>query len=642
MTSDHIDRATANPGATHSGPLCQKYWYASWALLAMLAVALIPAHFRFGSPVWLLPVNPFVEVIAVSLAFLCQAIVLFGALDQVKWRAVVVVGIASIVFHGMAYFLLYLRPGSAESRLYFVLAACSGMALSCAVVFFGRHIRSIVGALAFVVVVEAAIGAQASTNVSVDSSPKKEVFSTTLHRVSLTFYSVLDDPKRARVRGGGLAAIDDGTYLLVTGEGEFYQLSWGTDNALRGVHLPISAPLGGKVHAARFSDEDLTLRVTGLAIQAVGTSALLFVVHDYWNTSERCFTTRVSMLDVTLGASITPVSEWKTLFQAQPCLALSPGLDNLESGGRIAVMPDGKLLLTLGDHGMNGLNGPALAQSKDADFGKLLVVDLEGHRSVLSIGHRNPQGLYIGTGDRIWETEHGPQGGDELNLIAPGNYGWPYVTYGADYGFDTWPLMPATARDHGDFVEPVYAFLPSIGISNLIEVKGAPFDRWNGDLLIASLRAHSLFRARLRGDKVTYVEPISIGRRIRDLSQGKDGRILLWTDTGDIAVLSVDVTPPIYERCSGCHEASGGIRPLGPSLRDVLGRPIGSDSEYDYSMALDNKGGTWTEENLDAFLKDPYAFAPGTKMKLRGIADPEERATIIEFLKQYTSRAAVH
>jgi glucose/arabinose dehydrogenase len=138
------------------------------------------------------------------------------------------------------------------------------------------------------------------------------------------------------------------------------------------------------------------------------------------------------------------------------------------------------------------------AQNPDSDFGKILKIDLRtSTKSHVSIGHRNPQGLTITASGAMYATEHGPQGGDELNLIVPGkNYGWPIETYGAHYGKYDWPVQTRNAKA---FERPVLAWVPSIGVSNLIELENF-HPAWNGDLLVESLKAQSLFRLRRDGD----------------------------------------------------------------------------------------------------------------------------------------------
>jgi glucose/arabinose dehydrogenase len=174
-----------------------------------------------------------------------------------------------------------------------------------------------------------------------------------------------------------------------------------------------------------------------------------------------------------------------------------------------------------------------VAQDAAFSYGKTIAIDVaDGGSSFFTIGHRNAQGLYIDHSGHIWSTEHGPQGGDELNrLIRGGNYGWPYATYGTEYGALSWPLnKPESEWKEQRYQHPVFAWVPSIGVSNLVVVEQGLFSRWYGDLLISSLRQETIFRTRLRDGQVAYLEPIVIGSRIRDILEGHDGSIVLWTD----------------------------------------------------------------------------------------------------------------
>ena len=180
-------------------------------------------------------------------------------------------------------------------------------------------------------------------------------------------------------------------------------------------------------------------------------------------------------------------------------------------------------------------------------------------------------------------------------------------------------------------------FVTAPGISNLIQVSGKQFPRWAGDLLIASLRLQTLYRVRTRGTHVTYLEPIRIGRRIRDLAQGSDGRIVLWTDEGDLMSLSAANRLPsgeaVYRRCSGCHDAGAdGTGRVAPDLRGVVGRRVASLPGFAYSESLGSLQGVWTKDRLDAFLADPPAFAPGNRMQAGALTSSVERGLLIDYL----------
>jgi aldose sugar dehydrogenase len=170
-------------------------------------------------------------------------------------------------------------------------------------------------------------------------------------------------------------------------------------------------------------------------------------------------------------------------------------------GGRIAWLPDGTLLLSVGDRGGQS----ELAQDPAHHFGSVVHLDDQGRPAtpeprfpgdsaraeIFSIGHRNIQGLAVDAAHgRIWATEHGPRGGDELNLIvAGGNYGWPVVTLGRDYGSEA-PL--GEARSRTGMIDPVYEITPTQAPSGLALVTQARFARWQGNLLAARPRWNRL------------------------------------------------------------------------------------------------------------------------------------------------------
>lgn len=150
--------------------------------------------------------------------------------------------------------------------------------------------------------------------------------------------------------------------------------------------------------------------------------------------------------------------------------------------------------------------------------------------SIWSFGHRNAQGLTIDaeTGN-LWITEHGPQGGDELNLIEPGaNYGWPVVGYGVNYGSGE-AIHAATMRE--GMANPTHIWVPSIGASGLLMYTGDQFPEWQGDLFAGGLSGDQVARLEMDGTEVVLEETVVHGLgRIRDLAQGPDGFIYIAID----------------------------------------------------------------------------------------------------------------
>ena len=287
-------------------------------------------------------------------------------------------------------------------------------------------------------------------------------------------------------------------------------------------------------------------RVADVLAQEAGDHVWLFASHHFWKIAEeRCFVVRVSMAEGKREAFFhaSESLSWKTLFESAPCLPIktrSNPFAGHQIGGRLALLSPRDLLLTVGDQEFDGWNADRdLPQDKTASYGKTILIHPDkGTSEIYSLGHRNPQGLYVDAAHAVWLTEQGPQGGDELNVVLRGgNYGWPLATYGTDYGSLVWPLSRKQG-EHDGFVIPLFSWIPSIAVSNVIGIEKDRFPLWKGDLLIASLRTKSLWRVRVRKSHVVYVERILIGRRILNiLLEGEDGRILMWTDERSIMSL---------------------------------------------------------------------------------------------------------
>ena len=262
----------------------------------------------------------------------------------------------------------------------------------------------------------------------------------------------------------------------------------------------------------------------------------LFATHYYF-TGE-CFRFRLSATTLLQqGADVSVSPEWRTILDAEPCLSAAANL--IQAGGRMLMDSPDHLLVVIGTHNQN-----KYAQDPASHLGKLIRVEIEtGHTAVLARGLRNPQGLTRDEAGHLWETEHGPEGGDELNvLVAGGNYGWPQVTYGVEYGSKVNVPRAAEVGRHDGFIKPVFAWVPSIGISSVIVNDERWFPLWKDDLLIGSLSGtqgsgHALFRVRRDGTDVQYVERIEVGNRIRDLAQMPDRRIALLADGGRVHFL---------------------------------------------------------------------------------------------------------
>lgn len=208
-------------------------------------------------------------------------------------------------------------------------------------------------------------------------------------------------------------------------------------------------------------------------------------------------------------------------------------------GSRIAFDNDGYVYFSIGDRGNRDVNPQDLTR----DGGKIYRLNDDGtvptdnpfvnvsgaKTAVYSYGHRNPQGMAKrpSTG-QIWAHEHGPQGGDEVNLIGFGkNYGWPEITYGVNYGG-----APITdERSRAGMEQPVIHWTPSIAPCGMAFVENSQYNGWDGDLIVGSLKFNYLVRCKMEGDKIVEQQVIANGiGRVRNVEMGNDGYLYVGVE----------------------------------------------------------------------------------------------------------------
>lgn len=467
--------------------------------------------------------------------------------------------------------------------------------------------------------------------------------------------------------GGGLTSF--GTSVLVlTHEGRIFFAR----SADGGVHeLPLEPPDNGFMEYRRAAEErfaDLThdfpsFRYNDILHYRSGEHHGLAVSYTEFVDEEDCYRTAIAVLrlppDIVEPERIEEVSQgWDVLHRTRPCLPLKDTWQAIEghmAGGRLAFRPPSTIYLASGDYAWDGSYAPeVLAQDETNDYGKVLAVDLSsGAPTVVSVGHRNPQGIALDTAGRLWVAEHGPRGGDELNLIVEGaNYGWPLEALGVQYSGLPLPRAPNPGR-HDRFTRPVYAWLPSVAASSLTALRD--FDpAWDGDLLMGTLRSGNLVRIRVRGDRVLFAETIPFGPRIRYVHQHRDGRLVVFTDDHHLAFLRpadrsevarfvddfIAAQPDslgnelraAVAACQECHSLEPGFDQTAPNLFSVFGARVASTPFEGYSAALRQRGGRWSREALTDYLDDPASFAPGTTMPDPDLDDPRIVAALIDLL----------
>ena len=240
----------------------------------------------------------------------------------------------------------------------------------------------------------------------------------------------------------------------------------------------------------------------------------------------------------------TQMTSVEVLFSMRP-----KSRKNQHFGGRIVFDTRGFVYLTLGDRGDRDR-----AQKMDDHAGSVIRLHDDGRvpennpfvklKGALpekwTLGNRNIQGaaLHPQTG-KLWTHEHGPQGGDEVNLMSAGkNYGWPVVTHGANYGLGT---KIGEGQTKAGMAQALKIWVPSIAPSGMAFVNSQEFPEWSGNLLVGSLRAQTLVRLELDGDAVVGEERLLVGQigRIRDVRVAEDGLIYLLTDAPNGALFQL-------------------------------------------------------------------------------------------------------
>ena len=282
---------------------------------------------------------------------------------------------------------------------------------------------------------------------------------------------------------------------------------------------------------------------------------VLLVSSLNYNEDQDCYDMSLYLSQI-ISEDPMEVSIWKKIFSSEKCLSITltkkPNFAAASAGGRIVKLDDENILLSIGDFYADGVNGPMLSQDLNNDYGKIIKININNQKhEIFSYGHRNPQGLYIDKNKNIFSTEHGPRGGDELNLVKKNNnYGWPYATFGTNYNSynaykvdsnndenknkKIWPI-DKTNNTHNNYTKPIFSWGNTFGVSNLIVYENDYFKKWNKNIVVSSLATKQLSRFiyNYENNSIQYMENIPIGKRIRDIIALKDGRIILLTDIAE-------------------------------------------------------------------------------------------------------------
>ena len=476
--------------------------------------------------------------------------------------------------------------------------------------------------------------------------------------------------------GGGLTTFGDAV-LLLTHEGKIFSARSARDIKEMAIETPENGFSAYKRASASERYRNFThrfdyFRYNDILYFRSESKHGLILSYTEFDEDDECYVNAIAVL--VLNPDIRSVEEisarreeWEVVYRTRPCLPLKEQWRAIEghmAGGRITFEAPTTVYLASGDYHWDGIYAPeAIAQDPDKHYGKVIAIDLTSHDArIISTGHRNMQGIVIDRNGQLWVAEHGVRGGDELNRVIEGaNYGWPEETLGTRYNGLPVPNTRSYGR-HETFTAPTFAWLPSVSISNLTLIENF-HESWDGDLLMASLGRKSIFRIRVKDDRVVFAERIKIGKRIRYVHQHSDGRLVLWTDDkylifltpaeqsfvaefieGYIADASYDDTQRnqievALGSCMECHSFEPGIQMDAPSLAGIFDAPVAATRYGGYSEALEGRDGLWSRAELAAFLQDPVAFAPGTTMPDPEIDDPFVLDELINLLEAISNTA---
>ncbi len=323
-------------------------------------------------------------------------------------------------------------------------------------------------------------------------------------------------------RGAAIAQLADGRSLLGGGRDGFSIFLF--DPATQ------SETLLGRVDSVRNRLDDSRFAITDIAVLSETTNgASILASYPTYDRGRQCVS--VTLAAYQLNFATPSLQRSKTWFTSKPCVPVSAVQ---HAAGRLEVIDKTSAYLTIGDLGFTKINQPKVR----GDLGSIFKVSNKSVEKI-SQGHRNQQGIVLRAGD-LYISEHGPRGGDELNLIIKGqDYGWPAVTFGEPYSSGDY-VKPRVTGSHEGFTKPLTNWVPSVAPTELIALPEGPmWGTWQSQLVMGTLREESLIFIQLRNrTTVGAIEKVNVGERIRDLDLAPDGKILATTDSGQLLAIS--------------------------------------------------------------------------------------------------------
>jgi len=339
--------------------------------------------------------------------------------------------------------------------------------------------------------------------------------------VSLTFASKSISKattEGGNTRGPALAVMKDDTILLGGGRSGGEILTWNKQKtALRilGTFIPVNR----RIVDSRFAINDIAI------LSESATSAKLLISYPRLGSNRSCV--EIAVDELAFDRKIQRVKFVSNWFVSKPCVPISAVQ---HTAGRFAVIDKNSVYVTIGDLGFSEIDD----RSKRGDLGSIFKLSA---KSVVRIsqGHRNPQGIVLFDNKTLMAAEHGPRGGDEINIIQEGSdYGWPFVSYGQPYGSGDY-VRPSITGSHTGYIEPIKYWVPSIAPTELVQLPKQGWGDWGRALVLGTLREEVLVFMKIN-EKFEVVDSVrvEIGERIRDLEMLSNGSLIATTDSGQL------------------------------------------------------------------------------------------------------------
>ena len=324
-------------------------------------------------------------------------------------------------------------------------------------------------------------------------------------------------------RGAAIARLADGRLLLGGGSTGFTLFLYDLTNQQQ-ITIGRAAAASERINDSRFAITDISV------LTQTAETAQLLISYPRFNSEGRCVTVVVYSYRANFGAQPS-LKRGKMWFQSKPCVAISAVQ---HAAGRMELIDAKSAYLTIGDLGYPEIGD----KTKRGTLGTVMKISAKKVTQISS-GHRNAQGILL-IGKDLYTSEHGPRGGDELNLIQQGiDYGWPTVTYGERYSPGDY-VSPTNPESHNGFRKPLTYWVPSVAPTELIQLPAASaWGQWSSSIVMGTLREESLIFIQMKNKRVVgQMQTVNVDERIRDMEITKDGSIIATTDSGKLLIIN--------------------------------------------------------------------------------------------------------